>query len=223
MTATDTRSGLEGAILAGIDSATVELHTSLPGVVQAFYEDEQEADVQVQVQRINRNLGGAETLESVPLLVRAPVWMPRAGGFSVCLPVAAGDECMVLFAERDISAWLADGGLHGPQTRRRHDYSDAIVLPGLTSAANRLATYSTDSMQIRSDDDSQVIELAADGSIQILADTLRMGSAATDIVSELAALIQTLEDSTDTRGDQFNGGTKTLLAAHRAKIEALKT
>jgi len=223
MTQMGDSAGLAQAIMAGIDSAVVNLHTWLPGVVQTFYATEQEADVQVRVRRIMRDLAGNERLETVPILARAPVWMPRAGGFSVSLPVTAGDECAVLFAERDISAWLADGGLHAPASRRRHDFSDAIVLPGLTSSGNRLATYSTDSLQIRSDDDSQVVELAADGSIRIEADTIRLGSSVTDVIAELEALLVTLFSAQDTAGLQFNSATKALIEAHRVKIDALKT
>ncbi len=218
---------LELAIRAGMDSLEVDLHTSLPGVVVEFFEADQTADVQVEVLRLPKR--GPAT--PVPLLCRVPVYLARAGGFSVCLPVAAGDQVLVVFLERDIDRWLIEGGPQEPATRRRHDFSDAVAYPGLTSDSNRLGGYSTSALQIRNDAGTQMVELRADGTIHIngvgevhlLADAIRLGSSGTDLVAEVIALCSAVEDLLTDGGDLMSAQSIAEVSAIRAKIEGIET
>lgn len=65
--------------------------------------------------------------------------MPRGGGFALTFPVAAGDECLVVFADACIDSWWQSGGVQNQAEKRRHDLSDGIVIPGLWSQPNKLA------------------------------------------------------------------------------------
>ena len=109
---------------------------------------------------------------ALPLLSDVPVVIPTAGGWSLTLPIQPGDECMAVFSDAALDAWLQSGGIdNAPISQRRHSLSDAMAVFGLRSTPNGLDGYSTDSMQIRSDDGTVVIDLA-DDQITITAPTV---------------------------------------------------
>jgi len=100
----------------------------------------------------------------LPLLEDVPVFFLTGGGWSVTAPIVEGDECILLFADSAIDIWLQNGGTaNNPITQRRHDLSDAFAICGLRSTPRGLASYSQSSMQIRSDDQTVMIDLAASG------------------------------------------------------------
>lgn len=89
------------------------------------------------------------TLVDYPLLADCPVICLGGGTGALTFPIAAGDECLVLFNDRDIDNWFA-GAKGGPvATDRAHSFSDGIILVGLRSAANVIPTYSTNSIDLR--------------------------------------------------------------------------
>jgi len=81
--------------------------------------------------------------KSVPLLVDVPVFTLQGGAGSVQMPIAAGDDCLVLFSDRDIDSWFLTGSESAPTTPRCHDLSDAIALVGLNSRVSTLPSYDT--------------------------------------------------------------------------------
>ena len=109
---------------------------------------------------------------ALPLLSDVPVVFPTGGGWSLTLPIQPGDECLAVFSDAALDAWLQSGGIdNAPISQRRHSLSDAMAVFGLRSTPNGLDGYSTDSMQIRSDDGTVVIDLA-DDQITITAPTV---------------------------------------------------
>jgi hypothetical protein len=87
----------------------------------------------------NRRMGegGVDECFRVPPLTGCPVIFPGAGaGIAITWPLAAGDTVAVLVAERSIAEWLETGGdATEPSDPRRHDYSDAFILPGALHVA----------------------------------------------------------------------------------------
>jgi hypothetical protein len=100
-----------------------------------------------------------------------PISMMRVPGWSITLPITEGTECLLIHADACIDGWWQTGEISPQYDRRRHDLSDAIALFGPWSQPNVLENYSTTSMQIRSDDQTVVIDLAA-GKITITAPTV---------------------------------------------------
>lgn len=84
----------------------------------------------------------------LPALLDVPIVLPRAGDYILTLPVQAGDECLVIFADQCIDAWWQNGGVQNPMERRRHDLSDGFAILGTWSQPRRLAKFSTDTMQL---------------------------------------------------------------------------
>lgn len=84
---------------------------------------------------------------------------PRGGGCTLTFPVKAGDECLVIFADRCIDFWWQSGGVQEPVDDRQHDLSDAFCIVGPQSQAQKIGGISTGATQLRSDDGSTYFEL----------------------------------------------------------------
>lgn len=92
----------------------------------------------------------AQKLVDYPLIVDAPVIALGGGGFALTMPIAVGDECLVLFNDRDIDNWFATGATGAAvDTGRAHSFSDAIVLVGLRSTPNVVLDYDADGIALR--------------------------------------------------------------------------
>jgi len=143
---------------------------SIPAIVvanqdgNAFNADFQTVSVQPAIQEVIRK-SAVPTLTTLPILDDVPFVIPRAGGWSLTLPIAVGDECLVVFADMGIDMWWQNGGLQKQPdgVLFRHDIGDALAIFGPTSKPRKLADYSTTSAQLRSDDGTVVIDLARDG------------------------------------------------------------
>lgn len=65
-----------------------------------------------------------------PILLDCPVIILGGGTASLTFPIKKGDECLMLFNDRDIDNWVA-GAKSGPvATNRLHSFSDGIALIG---------------------------------------------------------------------------------------------
>lgn len=130
-----------------------DIHTALPAKMVSC--DGHSATVQLMITQVMR---GGEALE-LPPLVDVPVGFYRGGGFCVTVPVKAGDEGLVIFAERCIDGWYVSGQQSAPLDTRFHDYSDAFFLPQGSSQPNRIPAYSADSLSMQTDDGSTFIRI----------------------------------------------------------------
>ena len=104
------------------------------GVIQSY--DAAKRTVQVQV--VFRRQMWDDTITDFPVLYDCPVLTLQGGGIGAAFPIAAGDECVLLFADNDIDAWYQNGGLSVPNSNRRHDISDPVALVGLNSLTRPL-------------------------------------------------------------------------------------
>ncbi|MDU9086154.1 Gp138 family membrane-puncturing spike protein, partial [Klebsiella pneumoniae] len=69
--------------------------------------------------------------------------------------------CLVIFADRCIDFWWQSGGIQEPVDERMHDLSDAFCIVGPQSQAKKIGGISTTAAQLRTDDGSAFIEVAA--------------------------------------------------------------
>jgi phage baseplate assembly protein gpV len=145
---------------------------ALPAIVQSFNATTQTLVVQPALLE-NVRIAGAQQNVDLGLIADVPVLVYRGGGFSLTLPIQAGDECYLLFADGCIDAWFQSGGVQTRIDGRRHSLSDAIAIFGLGSAPRALASYSPTAMQLRSDDGNTVVEVGA-GEVTIKANTVNV-------------------------------------------------
>lgn len=127
---------------------SANLRVAVPGIIQAFDSVEQTVRVQPAIREVVT--GSDYTPVSIPLpeLLDVPIVLPRAGDYVITLPVRAGDECLVIFADQCIDAWWQNGGVQNQMERRRHDLSDGFAILGTWSQPRRLVEYRTDGMQL---------------------------------------------------------------------------
>lgn len=150
------------AMLAGLQSS---IWTALPGAIVSFDAAAVTAAVQPGVAGQIKAQDGSTLTVNLPVLTDVPVIFPRGGGCTLTFPVAAGDECLIVFASRSIDAWSQSGGVQKPTDARRHDLSDAFVILGPQSQAHKISGISTTAAQLRSDDGSTYVELDPAGQI----------------------------------------------------------
>ncbi|HEJ8623023.1 TPA: translation initiation factor IF-2 [Klebsiella michiganensis] len=163
-----TRSGALAEVLASERKTLNEqLRVALPGIIQSFDPDTVTAVVQPAIRYIERDNDGNKNTKDYPLLVDVPVIFPRGGGCTLTFPVKEGDECLVIFADRCIDFWWQSGGVQEPVDGRMHDLSDAFAIVGPQSQAKKISGVSTTGAQLRTDDGSAIIELAAGGAVTI--------------------------------------------------------
>lgn len=132
-----TRSWAE-VIRAAVDARVADIHTALPAQVVSYDASKQTVDVQPLLQRVYRDDDGTEKSESFPQIPNVPVAFPRAGGYALTFPVAAGDTVLLVFAERALDQWRARDKEVDPGDLRMHDLSDAVAIPGVYASAKAL-------------------------------------------------------------------------------------
>lgn len=162
--------------------ALVDLRVCIPAIVQSFDAATQTVSVQIAISELIRFPSGGKYV-AVPPINKVPVCLPRAGGFSLTLPLTAGDEGFLVFCDTCIDLWWQNGGQQpAPATlvdgawqggaplfqpnhewRRRHDVTDCGFFPMGWSQPRVLSNYSEDSAQLRSDDGTVVIDVAEAG------------------------------------------------------------
>ena len=152
-----------------IEGALSQVWTAMPATITSVDLAAQTVSCQPAVKGAQTAKDGSVSSISMPLLVDVPLVWPRAGGYAVTFPVAAGDECLVVFASRCIDGWWQSGGEQEPAEKRMHDLSDGFAILAPTSQANKLANVQTDGAEFRNESRTQFIKLADDGKIYITA------------------------------------------------------
>jgi hypothetical protein len=114
----------------GIEDRLFDVHTSLPGIITSYDPAKQRASVRCAIKR--RYPDG--TLTEMPVIQDVPVQFPKGGNFHFTWPVAAGDECILVFSERSLEVWKRDGGVVNPIDGRKFNISDAVALVGVSTS-----------------------------------------------------------------------------------------
>ena len=150
-----------------IDNANAELHVSCPGIVQSFNAEKQTVTVMLAIKEKVIEMDSTLADIPFPILLDVPICIPSAGGFSLTLPVQAGDECLVVFSDLGFDWWYQNGGVQNKtQDLRRHDLSDGFAILGVKSQPNVIPNYSPDSAQLRNNEGTCYINLSADGKLK---------------------------------------------------------
>ncbi len=137
-----------------------DLWSAMPGIIQSVDYEQQSCVVQLSVQVSVRDITtGQDQIVSISPLLDCPLYFPHGGQCSITFPVAAGDECLVVFASRCIDGWFQNGGIQPQGLFRMHDLSDGFVFAGFRSVPNVVSGISATKLQVRSADGNNVIEL----------------------------------------------------------------
>lgn len=166
------------------------LRVAMPGVIQTFNSTKQTVTVQPAItENIAKNVVAKST--PLPVLQDVPIVLPRAGQCVLTMPITAGDECLLIFADMCIDAWYASGASGGPQDqmwRRRHDLSDAIAILAPWSQPKALSSYAATTAQLRDLQGNVLVEVDPSGVINIIAPTVNVNGA-TEVHVTSSALV----------------------------------
>lgn len=117
------------------------------GKITAFNPENQTAQAEIVYTKTYFQLQNGNYVATNPkytLVLSAPVVCLGGGDASLTFPIAVGDECLVLFNDRDMDNWLQTGSTtNAPATSRLHSFSDGIILVGIRSLPNVLSNYDT--------------------------------------------------------------------------------
>lgn len=171
----------EEAVRIGFETMRSVLWTALPGIIQAYDATRLTCAVQPTIKANVQAADGSISQMALPVLLDCPVQFAGGGGVTLTLPLKAGDECLVILASRCIDSWWQLGGVQGQAESRMHSLSDGFVIPGVRSLPRALASVSTATAQLRSDDGltyidfdpaGQIVKIVAPGGVTITTPTL---------------------------------------------------
>lgn len=165
--ATVPSSSLQQLLQETFTSQMVDVHTCLPGIIKSFDAQTQTASVNIALKRVILDENNKEFERPVAILSDIPVLFFQSQDFAITMPIKEGDNCLLLFSERDFDNWYKESGIQSTRSRRRFDYSDAFVLPMANTKKNLLNNYSAENLEIRSRSGDNKIVLSPDGNLTI--------------------------------------------------------
>lgn len=153
-----------------------QIWTAMPAIVQKVRLDEMTVDVQPTIQGKIEDIDGVVTDVNLPVLIHVPICFPSAGGFTITMPVAVGDEVLVVIANRCIDGWWASGKISVQAEQRMHDLSDGFAILGPRSVPRVVPNISTTNLQIRNDAGTAYIEMTPGGAINLVGNVTVTGT-----------------------------------------------
>lgn len=131
----NTSPDLTQTLYSVVEKVGKELNCMRVGIVQAFYPDDLTADVLIANKKtINLNADGTQNVKNYAL-IRAKVCYCTP---FITYPIKKGDECILLFSDREIESWFINGEVNTEGYPRLHDLTDAIAVVGLRSLPNMI-------------------------------------------------------------------------------------
>lgn len=152
-----------------ITAARMDMHTAMPGIIQSFDAARMTCTIQPAIRGAIIAPNGRAEAADLPLLVDCPVVFPGGGGYVLTYPLQAGDEALIIIAERCIDAWWQSGGVQAAAEYRLQDLSDGFVIPGPRSQPHVVAGgVGMTGAELRTDTGTTVLRLKGDA-IEIVA------------------------------------------------------
>lgn len=144
--------------------------TSIPGHIISFDPQTQTAQIQIGIVRVDVN---GERFEPPPL-IKCPVLFSGGSQFLIEHQIDPKDECLIIFSQRCIDAWVNSGGIANNPILRYHEFDDAIVIPGVRSQPNKISNFENNGVRLRNKNGDKFIWLKNDGTAEITVDTLKV-------------------------------------------------
>jgi len=130
------------------------LRVAMPATIEEYDYTTQKASVQIDIKELFNN----ETSIDYPVISDVPVIFPRSGGASLTMPVKRGDNCLVMFLDRDLTAWALGASKKKPNSQRMHDLNDAVIVMGLSPLSTKSAAKNNTDLLITYDGSNIVLK-----------------------------------------------------------------
>lgn len=135
----------------------VSLNCVQIGIIQTFDASDQTATIRLALKQVTAvKPDGTKILAEHPLLLKCPVMFLFGGESYMTMPIQPGDNCIVLFNDREIDNWFAAGGVQTPLTGRTHDIGDGIALVGIKNMQTAIANYLTNGIRLFRSADTKI-------------------------------------------------------------------
>lgn len=122
------------------------------GIIQSFDTTNQTATVQLVDKRVMTTYESSlPVLRDFPILQDCPVFMNSDNFAGFRRPILEGDECLVIFNDRDIDNWFTYGTIGQPNSNRMHSLSDGLAIVGFNSKIKSIDDYNNLSSSMRYD------------------------------------------------------------------------
>lgn len=177
------------------------------GVIQKFNPTTRTAEIQLAFKRVLPD----ESVMPMPILIDCPVFTLQGGGGALTFPIEPRDECIVLFADRNIDAWFANGGQAAPFDGRLHDLSDGIALVGLNYLGSSAVQYAAN--------EAALTYLGANVSLK--GGKVVVSNAATDLQTVLNGLIDVIKTLQVVGPIPLTAVSIAALEAYKIQVESL--
>lgn len=164
-------------IQAQIDTTLAQTFVAFPGIVQSFNASDCTAAVQLAILMQNRdgNNNWANVTPS-PVIPKAVVQFPGNKNYIFTFPLQAGDEGLLVFADRCIDSWWQSSGVQPQLDIRQHDLTDAIFIPGIRSVPNVPTNINTSAAEFRTASGNTKIAFSDANGVQITGNVTITGS-----------------------------------------------
>jgi hypothetical protein len=191
----------------------LELNCCHLGTIQSFDGEKKTCTVTINYQKtfIERQENGTYEPKPrpYPILSDVPVFVLSGGSGKLSMPINKGDQCLIIFNDRDIDRWY-DGQTNSElATSRLHSLSDGIALVGVFNKTVLDSSY----------DSTRVILKHGQAEVGISETKIRVKNDLTTLNTLLASLI----DALNLLIIDVSGSTGTVNAASVTALNAIKT
>lgn len=149
------------------------LYCALPAIVESVNYENQTLEAKPVTIMKSTDTEGVVSDFQMPLILDVPFQCYKGGGYSVTVPVKAGDEVLIVFTDVDFSAWFQNGGFNYAEHSFRHSYSNAIAIIGFSSEVNAIPDYNPNAVEIRNADGTEKVSLSQ-GNITLKSATITL-------------------------------------------------
>ena len=181
--------------LDGVTKKTgYELNCMCIGIVNEFFPDDLTADIVIANKKtLGLNEDGTQIVEPYPLIRAKVVYCNPF----ITFPINPGDECVLLFADREIESWFLNGDVNPEGYPRMHSKTDAVAIFGIRSLPNMISVltnclhlfYGSSDIQIK---DSQI---DINSALNIVGNTTQTGDITATNLNATAAATGTFTTS----------------------------
>lgn len=154
------------ALRVAIDRQALGLRTATPGIVVAIDSEGRTVDVQPACSMRDATTGKLKPL-SLPIVRGVPLHVlgSTTMGLFVAVPLAPGDDGLLVICDRALDNWQHGEGVQmtpDASSPRHHDIADAVFIPGLQRMSGGIDGYPTDAIEIRNRAGGTVLSVSPD-------------------------------------------------------------
>ena len=154
---------LTNPIKIGVDSYMKTKFFCVPGIVQDFDPDTQNATVKIAILKHDAN---SDSFTEHPIIINCPVGF---SGDTVIFghEITQGCEGLIHFSQRAVANWQNTGGIVEPDTMRKFSMQDAFFAPAYRSDPNVIQGFKNNGAWMMTKNGTNFIHLKNDGSAEI--------------------------------------------------------